>query len=241
MGEAFLDYAKELFRQGKLQQAYDIAHLVSFNDCNCPGVRPLLAIYSVLLNGTTSDLLRVNCYKVLNVSSSASTDEITHRFATLKKLIAQARSPYTVVDRFSTAAAAEEANSLLNFAFQVLSDEKSRSRFDAKRKKPRVLPPLPRPLAEKRKRELTVPPPPPLAEKKKPQVVLPPPPAPVGGKRKREIIPCPTESKKRQSESEKPTIFKRIRVVRSDETWEGYSKLTKSNDCRSSANTAAAC
>ncbi|CAN1804765.1 Filamentous hemagglutinin [Linum perenne] len=344
MGEAFLDYAKELFRQGKLQQAYDIAHLVSFNDCNCPGVRPLLAIYSVLLNGTTSDLLRVNCYKVLNVSSSASTDEITHRFATLKKLIAQARSPYTVVDRFSTAAAAEEANSLLNFAFQVLSDEKSRSRFDAswnirpagadnkkkpqalpptpplpekkkppqplppkppqllppkppqslppkrpqplppkppqslppkrpqplppkpplrppppqplaekkkpelippppiaERKKPRVLPPLPRPLAEKRKRELTVPPPPPLAEKKKPQVVLPPPPAPVGGKRKREIIPCPTESKKRQSESEKPTIFKRIRVVRSDETWEGYSKLTKSNDCRSSANTAAAC
>ncbi|CAN1143370.1 hypothetical protein LINPERPRIM_LOCUS26490 [Linum perenne] len=259
MGEAFLDYAKELFREGKLRQAYDMAHLVSFTDCNCPGVHTLLAIYSVLLNGTMSDLLRVNCYKVLNVSSSASTDEITHKFATLKKLVAQARSPYiVVVDRLSTAAAAEEANSLLNFAFQVLSDEKSRSRFDplaekkkptqlispppiAERKKPRVLPPPPQPFAEKRKRELTAPPPPPLDEKKKPaQLTTPPPPAPVGGKRKREIIPYPTESKKRQSESEKPT-FTRIRVVRSDETWEGYSKLTKSTGRRSSATTAAAC
>ncbi|CAN1804930.1 hypothetical protein LINPERHAP1_LOCUS24062 [Linum perenne] len=311
MGEAFLDYAKELFREGKLRQAYDMAHLVSFTDCNCPGVHTLLAIYSVLLNGTTSDLFRVNCYKVLNVSSSASTDEITHKFATLKKLVAQARTPYiVVVDRLSTAAAAEEANSLLNFAFQVLSDEKSRSRFDAswnirpagadnnkkpqalpptpplpekkkppqpqpplaerkksralpplppplaekkkptqlispppiaERKKPRVLPPPQQPFAEKRKRELTAPPPPPLDEKKKPaQLTTPPPPAPVGGKRKREIIPYPTESKKRQSESEKPT-FTRIRVVRSDETWEGYSKLTKSTGRRSSATTAAAC
>ncbi|CAN1153165.1 hypothetical protein LINPERPRIM_LOCUS14517 [Linum perenne] len=175
----------------------------------------MLAIYSVLLNGTTSDLFRVNCYKVLNVSSSASTDEITHKFATLKKLVAQARTPYTAaVDRLSTAAAAEEANSLLNFAFQVLSDEKSRSRFDASwnirpagvdnkdnnKKKPQALPPTP-PLPEKkkppqpplaeRKKSRDLPPPPPLAEKKKPQTLISPP--PIAERKKPRVLPPPPQ------------------------------------------------
>ncbi|CAN1139137.1 hypothetical protein LINPERPRIM_LOCUS24245 [Linum perenne] len=175
----------------------------------------MLAIYSVLLNGTTSDLFRVNCYKVLNVSSSASSDEITHKFATLKKLVAQARTPYTaVVDRLSTAAAAEEANSLLNFAFQVLSDEKSRSRFDASwnirpagvdnkdnnKKKQQALPPTP-PLPEKkkppqpplaeRKKSRDLPPPPPLAEKKKPQTLISPP--PIAERKKPRVLPPPPQ------------------------------------------------
>ncbi|CAN1143544.1 hypothetical protein LINPERPRIM_LOCUS26566 [Linum perenne] len=196
MGEVFLEYAKELFRQGKLKEAHETARFVFSNDPHCPGVRPLLAIYAALLN-RNSDILRINCYSVLGVSSSASDQQIAHRFCSIKKLVALARSPFPVVDRFSTAAAAEEANSLLNYAFQVLSDQKSRSHFDASwNVKPAAATAIP--LADKKKKLLPLTPP--LADKKKPQ-------SPLAERKKPQPQPPLAERKKPQpqvAERKKP-------------------------------------
>ncbi|CAN1143487.1 hypothetical protein LINPERPRIM_LOCUS26541 [Linum perenne] len=224
MGEVFLENAKELFREGKLKEAHETARFVFSNDPHCPGVRPLLAIYAALLN-RNSDLLRVNCYSVLGVSSSASDQQIAHRFCSIKKLVAVARSPFPVVDRFSTAAAAEEANSLLNYAFQVLSDQKSRSHFDASwnvkpaatpvaDKKKKLLPPTP-PLPEKKKPQ----PLPPLAERKKSRV-LPPPqkkepqlisPPPIADRKKARVLPPRpeplAEKRKRELTAPPPSLL----------------------------------
>ncbi|CAN0880839.1 DnaJ homolog subfamily C member 25 [Linum grandiflorum] len=125
MGEAFLDYAKELFESGKVKEAHDMALLVANNDCNCRDVHQLVAIYGVLRHHNVSRR-NIDCYRVLGVSPSASEKQIAHKFTRLKKLIHPARSGYP-----RTAAAAEKANSLVNFAFEVLSDEKSRRKFDA--------------------------------------------------------------------------------------------------------------
>ncbi|CAN0881765.1 DnaJ homolog subfamily C member 25 [Linum grandiflorum] len=130
MGETFLEYAKELFESGKVKEAHDMALLVANNDCNCRDVHQLVAIYGVLVHHNVS-LRKIDCYRVLDVSLSASDKQIAHKFTSLKKLIHPARSVGYPVVADRTAAAAEKANSLVNFAFEVLSDEKSRQKFDA--------------------------------------------------------------------------------------------------------------
>ncbi|CAN0920992.1 hypothetical protein LINGRAHAP2_LOCUS32373 [Linum grandiflorum] len=162
MGEAFLDYAKELLQEGKFRQAYDMAILVSITDPFCPNVQQLLAIYGILLHhkpNTSS----VNCYNVLGVPSSASGETIGLKFTALKNLVSSARDPSPIsLSTSSIAIAAEAANTLLNFAFQVFSNETSRRDYDSRCNLP------PRTADNNEKKMPVIPPPPPPQQAKMP-------------------------------------------------------------------------
>ncbi|CAN0920984.1 hypothetical protein LINGRAHAP2_LOCUS32367 [Linum grandiflorum] len=161
MGEAFLDYAKELLQEEKFKQAYDMAVLVSITDLFCPNVQQLLAIYGILLHhkpNTSS----VNCYNVLRVPSSASHDTIGLIFTSLKKLVSSALDPSPISRSTSSIAiAAEAANTLLNFAFQVLSNKTSRRDYDSRCNLP------PRTADNNEKKMPVIPPPPPPPQQAK--------------------------------------------------------------------------
>ncbi|CAN0856962.1 hypothetical protein LINGRAHAP2_LOCUS6619 [Linum grandiflorum] len=130
MGEAFLDY--ELLQEGKFREVYDMAFLVSITDPFCPNIQQFLAIYGILLHHK-ANTSSVNCYNVLGIPSPASHHTIGLKFTTLKKLVSSARDP-SPISRLTSfiAIAAEAANTLLNFAFQVLSNETSRRDYDSR-------------------------------------------------------------------------------------------------------------
>ncbi|CAN0908630.1 hypothetical protein LINGRAHAP2_LOCUS25375 [Linum grandiflorum] len=107
-----------------------------------------------------NQVVSINCYKDLGVASSASDETIAQRFTTLKKVISPARNPCPIARRRSTTTVTAEAtNSLLNFVFEVLSDENSTREFDSRRnllpgtvdnneEKKRLLPPPPLPSSQ---------------------------------------------------------------------------------------------
>ncbi|CAN0913744.1 hypothetical protein LINGRAHAP2_LOCUS28120 [Linum grandiflorum] len=165
MGKASLDYAKELFQKGQIMEAYHIVLYISRNEAYCKNVQRLLAIYGVILRRENRRRCDIDWYRLLEVPSDAPDEKITHRFVTLKKLIAPALNP-NPADRSASAiaSAAVAANSLLDSAFEVLSDERSRREFNSARRnwnKPR------RPNSEndeKKKEWRLLPPSPPESE-----------------------------------------------------------------------------
>ncbi|CAI0555915.1 unnamed protein product [Linum tenue] len=152
MGDTFLAYAKELYRAGKVKEAYSMAEFVSRNDPCCLGTQRYLAVYGVHAAALKRiGLSAIDWYAVLGIQdhSTASPERITHQFVKLRKLIGPVRFTYPDQDLDPlTTAAAEEACTLLNKAYETLSDEKLRSEFDAECQiKPKEdLPPPPPPL-----------------------------------------------------------------------------------------------
>ncbi|CAN0921157.1 hypothetical protein LINGRAHAP2_LOCUS32449 [Linum grandiflorum] len=183
MGEAFLDYAKELFQDGKVKEAYAMAYFVYRNDAFCPNVNQLLAIYGVILRRDNRRCCDIDWYRILELPSSASDETIAHQFATLKKLVAPALSSYGERSTTPTESAAVVANSLLDSAFEVLSNEKSRREFDSARRKAKeqaLLPPTPPPPSELKEVPIRRNPNSENDEKKEERAILPPPPPPSG-------------------------------------------------------------
>ncbi|CAN0913745.1 Pentatricopeptide repeat-containing protein At2g01390 [Linum grandiflorum] len=181
MGEAFLDYAKELFQDGKVEEAYAMAYFVYQNDAFCPNVNTLLAIYGVILRRDNRRRCDIDWYRLLELPSSASDETIAHRFATLKNLVAPALSSYGERSTTPTESAAVVADSLLNSAFEVLSNEKSKREFDYARRKAKeqaLLPPPPPPPSESKEVSIRRNPNSENDEKNEERAILPPPPPP---------------------------------------------------------------